>query len=74
MKKVFYLSLLATLCFFTACSYDEELEQIRQELEEIKEKIEKCLASPQQVLDLYKDFNRANKDLSKKQMKDYLEM
>lgn len=42
--------------------------------EEIKEKIEKCLASPQQVLDLYKDFNRANKDLSKKQMKDYLEM
>lgn len=36
MKKVFYLSLLATLCFFTACSYDEELEQIRQELEEIK--------------------------------------
>ena len=36
MKKIIYLSLLAVVSLFSACSYDEELEQIRQELDEIK--------------------------------------
>ena len=36
MKKIIYLSLLAVVSMLSACSYDEELEQIRQELEEIK--------------------------------------
>lgn len=36
MKKIIYLSLCAVVSMLTAGSYDEELEQIRQELDEIK--------------------------------------
>ncbi len=36
MKKIFYLLFLLVLPFLTACSYDEQFEDIRKELEEIK--------------------------------------
>jgi hypothetical protein len=36
MKKIYYLTLFAALSFFTACSYEEEIAEIRQELDAIK--------------------------------------
>jgi hypothetical protein len=36
MKKIIYLSLCALVSMLSACTYDEDIEEIRQEIEEIK--------------------------------------
>jgi hypothetical protein len=36
MKKIIYLSLCAVVSMLSACTYDEDIEEIRQEIEEIK--------------------------------------
>ena len=36
MKKFIYLSLCAVVSMLSACTYDEDIEEIRQEIEEIK--------------------------------------
>ena len=41
---------------------------------EIKEKIEKCLASKEEVIKLYKNFSKKNLDQAKKDVRDFLEM
>ena len=36
MKKIIYLTILTVVSLLSACTYDEEFAEIRQELEEIK--------------------------------------